>query len=279
MPPRYLYRFTSIDENTVLTFPLVQYEWESSQDQRLALSPAVGAHYAHDHQVRAASPRDPARESVRAMVSESSAGDIDTELANIRARAIRIGLGKLWTKDEGDNLRWAYARPVATPGMTLRWDQVEANIVPVNLDWERLSDWFEETKTTGSTTVSSSPHDFTINNPGDLPAYAIVFRFRSDGASGFTDPKLLNLANAYEFESTRDAVDTDSELRVDTDEHDVEWSTDNGSSYSDDYGNFSIGDAQVQWMVLEPGDNSMRYTDGGTPNLTIEWSFYAPHAT
>lgn len=34
---------------------------------------------------------------------------------------------------------------------------------------------------------------------------------------------------------------------------------------------------QVGLMRLEPGDNTMRYQDGGTPSLSIEWSFHAAY--
>lgn len=71
-------------------------------------------------------------------------------------------------------------------------------------------------------------------------------------------------------------MSVDSELKVDSERAEVLWSDTNGATYADDYALVTLGPTQVGLMQLEPGDNAMRYSDGASPNLDLEWSFYAP---
>jgi hypothetical protein len=48
-----------------------------------------------------------------------------------------------------------------------------------------------------------------------LSCGACVFRVRSNGAAGFTNPSLTNLTNGYSVSSTRDAANGNSELKID----------------------------------------------------------------
>ena len=76
---------------------------------------------------------------------------------------------------------------------------------------------------------------------------------------------------------SRNAVSADSELRLDTERGQVLWSDTNGATYADDYALVTLGATQVGLMQLEPGANALQYSDAGSPNLTLEWSFYAPY--
>lgn len=273
--PRYLYRFTSLDEQLVVTMPLRMYEWSGNQDVRNAFSTAIGADYVHDHHVRSASPVDVANETIRGFAMENTPQLLDDEIANVRALARRIGLGKLWTKDADNVLRWAYARVTRVPEVRITVGRYSH--APLVLEFARISDWFESSKTTGSVTINANPTNFNISNPGNLPAQSLVFRLISNGANGFDNPTLLNLGNSHEIGTSRVAADSNAIWRVDTEQFDVEYSTDAGNSYDDDFVNFNIGDLQIVWMKLEPSTNSFEYSQpSGTPNATLEWEFYPP---
>lgn len=277
MTLRYISKFESNDTLISYTFPLGLYEWESAQPLRVPLSVGVGADFAHDHIGRAPSPQDPARERIRCIGVESSAANMEAEIDEARAECYRIGLGKLWRIDDNGTLRWAWARLAAMPVFTRRGFQVRH--MPVAFDFIRISAWHPATATTGSQTVNESPEAFTINNPGNLPVYAMVFRLRSNGSNACTNPAISNTTNGLSMSSSRDLTAADHELKIDTGRRTVEYSTNDGSSYANDYSNFSLGSTQGGvWMRLEPGDNTFSVTDGGTANYSFEWEFYANYA-
>jgi hypothetical protein len=106
----------------------------------------------------------------------------------------------------------------------------------------------------------------------------MVIRLRSNSATGFTNPQLQNLHAAYPhtISSTRDAVSANSELRIITEQHRIQFSDNDGVSYTDDYALATIPATQVSMMELQPGTNPMRYTNTGTPNAVLEISFNPP---
>ncbi len=273
---RWAEKFESIDATLTYTFPLNQYEWQSEQGLRVAYGHGVGADYAHDFAGISLAPKSVGIEVVRFMMTGyASPAAFDTAFDAMLGQLMRIGQGKLFTNDSAGTRRWCYARLTARPSITIAGLSWLAQ--PVALHFTRLSDWFGASATTGSRTVTVSPDTFTINNPGNAPAKFIVFRLRANAAAGFTNPALANLTNGYSFSTTRDSASADSEIKVDTELASVEFSTDNGVSYADDYALFSLGATQVGFMQLEPGNNSMRVTCDGTPNFDLEWSFYAPN--
>jgi hypothetical protein len=277
MTTRYLARFESTDGALVVTFGLNAYRWESDQAFRLALSPAAGADWAYDPAGKGRAPLDVAVERVSYLVRAATEAALETALAELRSRIARIGLGYLIRRDSDGTERRAFARPATMPVISrVPGSQVAQ---PVVLEFRRLSHWMATTATTGSTTVTSTPHTWTISNPGDLPCDAVVFRLRSNSAGPTTDPKLENLTNGYWWATTRDLTHAYHEIRIDTGRWAVEWSTNDGASYSNDWALASIGATQVGIMRLEPGSNSMRATvASGTPSYTLEWSFYARYA-
>lgn len=272
---RYLEKLTSIDGASSVTLPIVDYEWESTQSLRTAFMESVGMDYAFDALRGAPALKAVATEVVRATIYGGGGADMDTILDNMRGGLLAIGRGKLYTKTQAGVRRWCYARLAGMPSIRVTGP---ALIVPVEIPFQRFSDWFAETPTSVITTVTTSPKSITVTNAGNIAAKFIVFRFRSSSAAGFTNPVLLNVTNGYQFSSTRDAVSVNSELKVDTEAMSVLWSNDDGVSYANDYALFTIGVDQAAFFQLEPGDNTLMLLNDGTPNLSFEVAFSASYA-
>jgi len=272
---RYLEKLTSEDGLLSYTFPVDDYEHEAEQRYREASEAIIGADYAHDFGGVQPWAKDVGNEAVRFTIWGTSEADAETQFDTCAGTLRRIGRGKLYALASDGSRRWAWAKLAARPSYSARVDDFYN--VAVALRFRRYSDWFASAATTGTQAVAATPATFTVNNPGNAPVLAAVFRLRSSGATGFTNPSLTNLTNGYSIASTRDAVSANSELRIDAGAARVQWSDDDGASYADDYALATLGATQAGVMRLEPGDNTMRYTDGGTPNLSIEWSFYAAY--
>lgn len=274
MTLRYISKFESNDTLISYQFPLGLYQWETSQRLRVPLSTGIAADYAHDHIGYAVSPQDPSRERIRCIAKETTSALLEAEIDEARAECYRIGLGKLYRVDADATLRWAWARLENMPSFTREGGQ--SVHIPLIFDFVRISPWHPETATTGTQTVNETPEAFTINNPGNLPVYAMVFRLRSNGSNACTNPAITNTTNGLTISTTRDLTAADHELKIDTGRRTVEYSTDDGASYANDYSLFTVGaDQGGTWMRLEPGDNAMSVTDGGTANYSFEWEFYA----
>lgn len=271
-PVRYPESFASADGGISYAFPGDGLEWSPSQGFRRSEAAAIGADYAWDHLQGAAWPAAVAEEAVRFVIWGDTAADVDTAFDTCVATLRRIGRGKLWTTDAAGVRRWAWAKLAARPVTTVTVDALFT--LPVECIFARYSNWYAESPTTGSQALSASPTTWNITNPGTAPARGIVLRLRSNGATGATDPKFENLTNSHEIQTTRDLTGADHELRIDNGAQRVQRSTDDGATYADDWALVTVPADQVALLELEPGINSIRYTDAGTPDAVAEWSFY-----
>jgi len=269
--------YESEDGSISVTFGTAQLEYDQSQEYRIASVPLVGADYEHDFLGRYQSPKADGVEIVRWMILGVN-DDALTEdtFDDLVSKIDRIGRGKLWTIDSQSTRRWCRARATKRPVPVIGAEIV--NHMPVECEFKRSSDWYGETLQTGSQLLDSTPEPFNITNPGNMRVRDAIFRLRSNSATGFTNPQFVSQGVGMQIASTRDAVSADSELRIDAGEMRVEWSNDNGSTYTDDYDKVTVPVTQVGLLDLEPGVNSIIYTDGGTPNATLEWEFYAAYA-
>lgn len=272
---RYLEKFENLAATLSYTFHLRNYEWVSEQQLKTPVAAVAGANYVHDFLGTSPSPKNVSVERVRCLVKKATFAELETEIDNARAYCYRIGLGKLYVLNTDGTRRWAYGRLESMPSVTVASPQ--GFFSPFIFQFIRVSDWFGTTATTGTRVATVTPDTFTINNPGSAAVDFAVIRFRANTAAGFTNPVLANLTNGYSISSTRDSASVDSELKIDCERMEVKFSSDNGVNYTDDWALATIAAIQVGLMRFEPGDNTMRYTDGGTPNLNIEWSFNAPY--
>lgn len=281
--PRILRKFESLDSSKLYIFPLVDYEWESNQELRIPSVPLIGTDYGFDLLGDNPGLRGFSEERVRfAVHSKCDPADIDSEIDSLRSNMLRAGRGKGWTIDSDGNLRWALMRLTEMPSFSIVSinSQAAQKMLAVVAIFRRQSDWFAEDQISGSGTITTSPDSIVVNNPGNLTAKRVIIRIKSNSSAGFTNPKVVNTANGHEFESETDAASVDDELKLDTSVPSVEVSFDDGVSYVDDFPNYVLPPStqRILSFNLEPGDNTLVFTSGGTPNFDVEVLADAPYA-
>ncbi|MGE0056997.1 MAG: hypothetical protein AB7P33_09890 [Dehalococcoidia bacterium] len=288
--PRYPEKFTSLDgTTTVYTFPLGMFEFEPSQPLRDPVQQVMGTSRGFRMLGTATALQAQGSVRIRAIANETSSANLDAEVDELRADLYTVGLGKLWSLGADGSRRWCYASLSEMPTYTLTPRNLL--LLPVVFGFMLFSDWFGETAITHTETVTSSPDTFTVNNPGNLPATIVEIRLRANANPGFTNPKIENLTAVstpfgsvlYTFETARDGASSNDEVRLFTgspaEAASVKRSTDNGSSYADDFAQLVIGTAhRVLAFALAPGDNSIKATIGGTANVDVQITAYAPFA-
>jgi hypothetical protein len=114
----------------------------------------------------------------------------------------------------------------------------------------------------GEVSVSASPTDFTVNNGGTVKDKSAVITFHGP----LENPKLENLTNGI-WVGLNDTLGAADEVAVDVEEFTADPEADIGNvEHSGD----------TYFMVLEPGDNSMRLTTDTTGGW-VKVAFYAPY--
>lgn len=274
--PRLPWKFESYDSSIVVYFTDREVEWDTSHPTQQSLASIPGTAYALDQRRRSPSLVDVRRDTIRHLVDESCGDDIDEYIRTTRAKARRIGQGRLWsTHPNGDH--WTVARLVDVP----EFDLGKLGELPIPAIWtfDGLTDWYGKNPITnqGVTGVTTTTRDITVVNPGDLPQPLMVMRWRANTSGGIVAPSVQNLTNGYSIGSLRNSASVNSEIRIDTNDLSMRYSNDNGSTYTNDYANRVIGNNQALWMVLDPGTNTLRLSSGGTPNYDFELSFYAAY--
>lgn len=274
---RYAEKAVSLDGAQSVTFPLFQYEWQGSGAMRPARTTIPGTNYAFDHLRNAITPRDVARESIRFMMGEDTVQATADAIDDLAGRLLAMGPFWLTTLGPDGTRRKARCRLASKVDILVSYRR--SITAPAVLDIERYSDWFDNALQQHVEVLTATPTTFTVTNPGSMPAELMVIRFRSNGATGYTNPILENLTNGFEFRSLRDAIDANSELKLDTEEPSVRHSTDDGGTYADDFANYTLPSLQMPLSFrLDPGPNSIRYTNTGTPALNIEFLYYPVYA-
>lgn len=271
----YLEKFANAAGTITYTFPLDDLEYTAEQGYRAATAELAGADYAHDFAGSAPWVKSTGSESLSFTIWGASETAAIAEFDSMAGKLRQIGRGKLTALLPDGSRRWAWAKLTGRPSYVEQ--PLSFYNVPVSLRFERFSDWYASSATTGTQAITASPTTVTITNAGNAPVRGVVFRLRANGAGGFTEPTIANLTNGYSVASSRTAAGADDEIRIDSGAVRVQYSTTNGASYEDDYDSVTLGDTQIGLFRLEPGANSIRYTDTGTPALSLEWSFEAAY--
>jgi hypothetical protein len=217
--------------------------------------------------------------------------DLDDQEDEMLA-AMNQGRQKLYWRMRGGGVRWAWAKKRSV-SMPPAGDRTRLT-VPVSVTFEIASpyrynnypasgaewgdfEWDGGAEWGGGVTTSfafsiGSP-TFTINNPGNAPALAVITISCAAGQSA-ENVKLnrkVGGSTVQYFQATRIIAATKS-LVVDCAAYSVEYDG------ADDYDNLTIGANQVEWMHLEPGDNSMEVVCAHSGDAgTIEFEFYPPY--
>jgi hypothetical protein len=304
---RRFWKLTDLDDLNPWEIPTLEREEDLGVPYRLALQEALGADGAFDLHGVGRPPMAVGEARIGFALYADSVADFDAlyrAMLLAACGAARVdGLRKLWRYDPftGGDQRWSYARLAARP--PLQRNRENAIHLPVSLDF-RLPDphffapltaeWLTAHSYTAEalaaavvgepiapdytfavfTITSAAPPDgyaFNLINDGDLESQRVVFRFASQAVNGFTNPKIENLTTGAQFQVTGTGATANHVLSVNAAPGlgRARLSTDGGYSWADETPNLALGATQAVLMELQPGTNSMRYTDAGTPNLKL----------
>lgn len=276
---RHVSKFVSIDGATAVDFTtfatgggLMTYQWADQQPLRTAFQNLVGADYGFDLIGAGAAPKANAKEVITVLVSQATGLAVDTSFETMRSNLRKIGQGKLYTIDDSAVLRWAYARPTAMPKVTITNNNRITTMV--QLEFERMSDWFANALTTVTTSITSNGQTFVLTNNGNAPVRFIEFVVKGPT---YNHPKLTNQTDGnINWQSNRVGSLAAHWLDVDSGLNRVaaRFSTDSGATYADDFANLVLPAGQVPFFELLPGANTIRYNDNATPTATIVSTFY-----
>jgi hypothetical protein len=265
---RYAFKFTG--EGGEVIFPLVQFEYEPAQDFRSADVPLVGADYAFDFAGVHPWAKAVGVESVRFLLARGTPQELQDAYDAMLTTLMNAGMGQLWTTDAGGTQRWADAKLASRPSIVSAVKSWQHS--PVNLRFRRYSDWQGAT-ITGSVAITTSPQLVALPYLGTARQRRFTFRLRANTATGFNQPQMEHMGNGLVLGSARVASSALDEIRIDGERAMVEWSTDDGLTYSPDWPNLILGPKQVDFMRLEPSGNTLRFTNTGTPNFQFEWTY------
>lgn len=259
------------------TFSDVEYEFEEEQEVRAPVFAAAGANGAFDGLRSGLAPVELKRIRMRAVNQATSPATLDTAVDAMRAAFRRIGRGKLWMTMADGSLRWTWARAQVVPFR--RFQIPDFHTQEYRVEWLADPDWYDDTVTTVIEAVTADAETWVVANPGNIDARLMTIRLRSSSAAGFTNPIITNQTTGDVLATLRDAASANDEVRYDTERGAVEYSTNDGGAYADDFAQYVLPTIQVPVSFrLAPGANTLRYNGGGTPNLSVETAFYAPYA-
>lgn len=270
---RYAHKVVSLDGGTVVEFPRYFYEFQPGGDLRPADSELPSLSFGFDHLRNAISPRKITRSAVRFMIGEDTPILSDAYIDSLRSTLLNMGPFWLYTIGADGTERRARCRLERLPDVLVSYQR--SITAPAMVEFRRYSDWLSPNQEQHVQVISATPTLFTVTNPGGLAVDEVEVRFRVNPGGSFSNPTLINQTNGYTFQSNRDAAAADDELKLDTGEPSVLWSTDDGGNYTNDITNLVIPTTQIPLaFVLDPGPNSLRYENNGAPgglNVEIRW--------
>lgn len=269
---RWLEKFTNVAGTVEVTFSRLEHEWTPSQALEVPVAVAAGADYGVNLLGTGPMPKRVASERVRYLIRHSEGNTIDAQVDQHRARLRQIGQGRLWTLDDEGNRRWAKAQIVAMPDFNFGPQNRE--FVPVSIEFARFSDWHAETETVVSQHVTASPTVMQVVNAGTarVTSLSIVIDARAGG--GFVNPRVENSQTSEWLQVERSAANGNHVIRIDAARFAVEYSTDGGTAWANDYENLVTGPAQAGLITLVPGANDIAIS--GVTNADVEVRFFAP---
>jgi hypothetical protein len=305
---RLFYQLTDLDGTNAYAIPRNGYSEKLVTPHRLAMLNPIGADGAYDLHGDRRAPSDRSSADLEFEFEAASFAalqtSIDALMAAVEGGTRDKGRRKLWRAEGATAPRWTYAKARATPDIERPPEQVviaKANVgleLPEPYFYDPLtSAWLtgightptDFTSTPGivgepiapdyvfdTFTITSSPFTFSLINSGDLECHRCIFRLASQGTAGFTNPLIENLTNGQSFSSTTDGATANSVLSVNSAPGlgRAQLSADAGATWVDDTPALLLGATQAVLMELQPGTNSFRYTDGGTPNLKLYIAWY-----
>jgi len=263
--PRLLTHFVSRDGSIVVELPKAAYEWESSQGVRGGVATAIGADYGVDLLGTLVSPVAVGSERVRGLLVAADGETLTDALVALRGQLQAIGQGRLRATDAAGGYWWARARIASMPEVTLGVEH--RRHAPVIVAFQRLSDWFAEDVTTVTQTITGGAGSISLTNGGTADVREIVVEIRANAASGYVNPSITSVLTGETFTYSRTAASSTHRVRIDCGRYAVTRSTDSGTTWADDYAQFSAGLAQDGFIRLIPGAQS--WDVAGCANATV----------
>lgn len=273
---RYAEKFENLAGSLSYTFPIKGGEAQFEQSLRVPTSIAFAADYAHDHLGYGVSAKDPGTIRIRALIVQATAALMETEVDNARSICQRIGKGYLYRLNQDGTRHRCLARLRSMPSFTRGGGNV--NFQPISFDFLQLSDWMATAAVTGTQTIDTALEQVTLNNTGNQPC-PVLFRLRNNGYTRADLPALLNSTTGEYMTFLRAMNQPDHELYVDTSTGLVQFSTNDGASYANDYSNFA---GSLSWLAV---GNNVFVTMAGrshplpflssieVPNFDLSWSY------
>lgn len=266
---RYARKFTNYAGTDSITFPLTERRTISTQLLRSAAFTIPGTNYPVRALAYGAGLKAEARETISFVLYDPGRRPlvVDAKWDSMKSKLFSFGVGKLWTYDQQENMRWAWAYIEQMPSAPMH-SGINRYHLDVTVTFIRLSDWYDADAITPASYALAGLTTFTVNNPGNAPIYNAIITI----AGTFDTPTIHNITSGHYLISSRTGTSANDILRFDAGKPSIERSTDAGVSWAGDYENYLRVSGQVQLMVLEPGNNS--FSVGGVTSGTMGLTAY-----
>lgn len=97
------------------------------------------------------------------------------------------------------------------------------------------------------------------------------------GTASIVKPKITITTTALSIESQRTLANWKHRILIDSANFRVRFSSDNGTTWSDDFANVVLGGTQAELLVLAPGNNGIQMSwdaSSQNPSLFVDWEWY-----
>jgi len=305
-----LVRIANLDASEPFDLSALVASWSVTVDARINFLTPVGAAGAFDVLGRARASEAEARMDLELVIK----GADEAAVSAAAREAARALFGATWAQglrrlywQEGTRQLWSIARTVARPEAVHEPGYVTHTRLRCQLAlpdpfayWPLDSNWLTANGYTAVTlpafeipeeiapdltfaqfSITTTPFTFVLKHLGDLETRRILFLLYSDAANGMTNPRIENLTTGQSWQVALTGATPQTRLSVYT----VPGigralrSDNAGTNWVEVTTQLTLGSSQAVIMELAPGDNAMRYTDAGTPNLTLYvawWHAYRP---
>lgn len=267
---RYARKFTSIDGTEVVTFPLAERRAITTQFLRSALFPVPGRNYPIRALAYGAGLKAESRETISFVLMDPNRKPttVDAKWDTMKSTLYSIGVGKLWSYDEQENMRWAWAYIEQMPTAPT-YASINRYHLDVTVTFIRISDWYGATAMTpSSVAIAASPTTFTLSNVGNAPVYNPVFTV----FGVYSQVSIYNSTTGHYMIQQRTGASANDGIRFSPGVPSVERTTDAGVTWTGDYANFLRVTGQVRMMEIAPGDNA--FSVAGITNGTLSIDAY-----
>lgn len=202
---------------------------------------------------------------------ESSTANLRIALDALRAKKGKRGILKATFHDT--TVRWLYARMVDIHHPALRGNLRTADVQMIFMPEGGV--WYHATQTTASgvlTATGGGTQDVVVSNAGNVNVVDLVVTVTA-GATTITALTIANTTASYTT-SFSGTIATTKALAVDVGAMSV--LNDGANAYS----SFTPTTNKAQWLILQPGNNTIRFTVTGnaTTNATYSIVYYSAYA-